>query len=66
LWETTMDPGHRGLLKVVVSDETDDPEQLELDALEADRIFSILMGDNVEARRQFIEANAAHVKNLDI
>lgn len=66
LWETTMDPEKRGLLRVVLSDEADDPEQLELDAQEADRIFSILMGDNVEARRQFIESNAAHVKNLDI
>ena len=66
LWETTMDPSNRGLLKVVISDDADDPEQLELDAREADRIFSILMGDNVEARRQFIEANAAHVKNLDV
>ncbi len=66
LWETTMDPEHRGLLKVVISEEADDPEQLELDVREADRVFSILMGDNVEARRQFIEANAAQVKNLDI
>jgi DNA gyrase subunit B len=66
LWETTMDPVHRQLCKVVISDEADDPEQLELDAKEADRIFSILMGDNVEARRQFIETNAANVKNLDI
>ncbi len=66
LWDTTMDPARRGLLKVVISDEQDDPEQLELDAREADRIFSILMGDNVEARREFIETNAAHVKNLDI
>jgi len=66
LWDTTMAPDRRGLLKVVISDEADDPEQLELDANEADRIFSILMGDNVEARRHFIEANAAHVKNLDI
>ncbi|MHC4445355.1 MAG: DNA topoisomerase (ATP-hydrolyzing) subunit B [Planctomycetota bacterium] len=66
LWQTTMNPDSRGLLKVVISDEADDPEQLELDANEADRIFSILMGDNVEARRQFIETNAAHVKNIDI
>jgi DNA gyrase subunit B len=66
LWETTMDPQRRGLLKVVISNEADDPEQLEVDAREADRIFSILMGDNVEARRHFIETNAAHVKNLDI
>ncbi len=66
LADTTMDPERRGLLKVVISDEADDPEQLEIDAREADRIFSILMGDNVEARREFIETNAANVKNLDI
>ena len=66
LWETTMDPANRGLLKVVLSDEPDDANQLEVDAREADRIFSILMGDNVEARREFIEANAPNVKNLDI
>ncbi|MCH8242569.1 MAG: hypothetical protein IH897_08165 [Planctomycetes bacterium] len=66
LWETTMDPDRRTLLKVVVSENAADPEQYELDAREADRIFSILMGDNVEARRAFIEANAVHVKNLDI
>jgi DNA gyrase subunit B len=50
----------------VVSDEAEDPEQLELDAQEANRIFAILMGDDVEARRQFIEENAEHVKNLDV
>ncbi|MGQ9650499.1 MAG: DNA topoisomerase (ATP-hydrolyzing) subunit B [Phycisphaerae bacterium] len=66
LWETTMDPQRRSMLKVVISDEPEDPEQLALDAREADRMFSILMGDNVELRRQYIEANAAHVKNLDI
>lgn len=66
LWETTMDPEHRALLKVVLSDEPDDADQLEVDAREADRIFSILMGDNVEARREFIETNAVNVKNLDI
>jgi len=66
LAETTMAPERRGLLKVVISDEADDPEQLEIDGREADRIFSILMGDNVEARREFIETNALHVKNLDI
>jgi len=66
LAETTMAPERRGLLKVVISDEADDPEQLEIDGREADRIFSILMGDNVEARREFIETNALQVKNLDI
>jgi DNA gyrase subunit B len=66
LWETTMDPGNRGLLKVVISSDTEDAEQIELDAREADRVFAILMGDNVEARREFIESNAVHVKNLDI
>jgi DNA gyrase subunit B len=66
LADTTMDPERRGLLKVIISNDADDPEQLEIDAREADRIFSILMGDDVEARREFIEANAANVKNLDI
>jgi len=66
LWETTMDPDNRALLKVVLSDEPQDADQLEVDAREADRIFSILMGDNVEARREFIETNAVNVKNLDI
>ncbi len=66
LAETTMIPERRAMMKVVVSDEADDPEQLEIDAREADRIFSILMGDNVEARRLYIEQNAMLVKNLDI
>jgi DNA gyrase subunit B len=66
LWETTMDPERRTLLKVIISDEADDPEQFNIDAREADRIFSILMGDDVEARRAFIETHALHVKNLDI
>ena len=55
LWETTMDPAARTILQV----------QLE-DATEADTIFSILMGDKVEPRRQFIEQNANNVRNLDL
>ena len=55
LWETTMDPAARTILQV----------QLE-DAAEADTIFSILMGDKVEPRRQFIEQNANNVRNLDL
>ncbi len=55
LWETTMNPEGRTILQV----------QLE-DAAEADSIFSILMGDKVEPRRQFIEANAGRVRNLDL
>ena len=55
LWETTMDPAARTILQV----------QLE-DAAEADTIFSILMGDRVEPRRQFIEQNANNVRNLDL
>jgi DNA gyrase subunit B len=68
LWETTMDPERRSLIKVIISDaeQDDDPEQFEIDAREADRIFSILMGDDVEARREFIGANAASVRNLDV
>jgi DNA gyrase subunit B len=66
LWETTMDPAHRVLRKVIVGEASDDPEQADLDAVEADRMFSILMGEDVELRRAFIEENAIHVKNLDV
>jgi len=66
LWETTMDASARTLLRVVVSEDPEDLEQADLDAREADRIFRLLMGDNVEQRRRFIEDNAINVKNLDI
>lgn len=55
LWETTMNPEKRTVLKVKIED-----------AIEADRIFSDLMGENVEPRREFIQANARYVTNLDI
>lgn len=66
LWSTTMDPQNRILRKVVLGEDAADPEQADIDALEADRIFSILMGDDVVQRRDFIERNAIHVKNLDV
>ncbi len=66
LWDTTLDPASRSLLRVVITEDRADAEQLEADAREADRVFSILMGDNVESRREFIETHAIHVKNLDV
>jgi DNA gyrase subunit B len=55
LWKTTMDPDTRTLLQVSMED-----------AVEAEKVFSTLMGEEVEPRRQFIEANARYVKNLDV
>ena len=55
LWDTTMDPEKRTMKKITLED-----------AVEADRIFTILMGDQVEPRREFIETHAKYVKNLDV
>ena len=55
LWDTTMDPERRTLLQVTLEDAT-----------AADRLFTVLMGEDVASRKEFIEDNAADVQNLDV
>ena len=55
LWETTMDPQRRKMIRVSMED-----------AVQAERMFTLLMGDDVEPRREYIERHAAGVKDLDI
>jgi DNA gyrase subunit B len=55
LWETTMNPDNRVLLQVTIDD-----------AVEADQVFDMLMGDDVSPRRDFIQKNATYVTNLDV
>jgi DNA gyrase subunit B len=55
LWQTTMNPSNRTLLQVKIEDTID-----------ADQVFSVLMGDQVDPRREFVETNALNVRNLDI